>query len=198
LLQLDLQAHPPSTAVTAVRIVALPAHERTRQFGLFLPLSPEPERLQVTLARLQNTVGEGRVGMPVLRNTHSPNTFQLNPFVVPEPASAQYESRRSTTAALRIYRPPLAALVELADGKPQRIVYAQVKRHVLAFAGPWRTKGNWWSETAWARDEWDVLITSLHPKRRGNFDESKSEETALYRIYRDLRSANWFVEGIYD
>ena len=198
LLQLDLQAHPPSLPVSAVRIVALPTHGRTRQFGLFLPLSPEPERLQVTLARLQNTVGEGRVGKPVLLDTHRPNAFQLNPFVLPEPTSAQHGLQRPATAALRIYRPPLPALVELDEGKPQHIVCDRVKRRVLAFAGPWRTKGDWWSETAWARDEWDVLISSLHPKRRSNFDDSKSEETALYRIYRDLRSTNWFVEGIYD
>lgn len=198
LLLLDLQAHPPNLPVIAVRIVALPAHGRTRQFGLFLPFNPEPERLQVTLARLQSTVGEGRVGTPVLLNTHRPNAFQLNTYVLPEPAAGSCEMRRSTTAALRIYRPPLPALVELEEGEPQRIVCDRASRRVLAFAGPWRTKGDWWSETAWARDEWDVLISSLHPKRTGNFDNSKSEETALYRIYQDLHSTNWFVEGIYD
>ncbi|HYL63470.1 MAG TPA: DNA polymerase Y family protein [Candidatus Methylomirabilis sp.] len=198
LLQLDLQAHPPTSPVTAVRIVALATHGRTRQFGLFLPLSPEPERLQVTLARLQSTLGEGRVGTPVLLDTHRPNAFQLNPFVLPEHAFVQHRSKHPTTAALRIYRPPLLAFVELEDGKPQRIVCDRVKRRVLAFAGPWRTKGDWWSETSWARDEWDVLIPSLHPKRRLDSDDFHSEETALYRIYCDLRSANWFVEGIYD
>ncbi|HKW57669.1 MAG TPA: DNA polymerase Y family protein [Candidatus Acidoferrum sp.] len=198
LLQLDLQAHPPLAAVTAVRVLALPTHSRTRQFGLFLPLSPEPEKLQVTLARLQNTVGEGRVGTPILLDTHRPNTFQLNPFVLPELALAQYESQHSTTAALRIYRPPLPILVQLDDGKPQHIVCNRIKRQVLAFAGPWRTKGDWWSETAWAREEWDVLLSNLHPQHRFGSEDFHSEETALYRIYRDLRSTNWFVEGIYD
>lgn len=198
LLQLDLQAHPPNLPVTAVRIVALPTHGRTRQFGLFLPLSPEPERLQVTLARLQKTVGEGRVGTPVLLDTHRPNAFQLKPFVLPEPALAQQASQRCATAVLRIYRPPLPAKVELEEGKPRRIICDKVKRHVLALGGPWRTKGDWWSETVWARDEWDVLIPALHPKRRANSDDCSPEETAVYRIYRDLRSSRWFIEGIYD
>ena len=197
LLQLDLQRHPPNLPVIAVRIAALPAHGRTRQFGLFLPLSPEPERLQVTLARLQNTVGEGRVGTPVLLDTHRPNAFHVKTLVLPEPPFTQEGSPRSPTAALRIYRPPLPAKVKLEEGKPQRIVCDKVERQVLALAGPWRTKGDWWSETVWARDEWDVLISSLHPKRRPGSDDF-STETALYRIYRDLRSSNWFVEGIYD
>jgi hypothetical protein len=69
---------------------------------------------------------------------------------------------------------------------------------VLSYAGPWRTKGDWWSETAWSRDEWDVLLHSLRPKQQGNFSTGEENETALYRIYRDLRSRRWFVEGIYD
>ena len=198
LLQLDLQAHPPSLPVTAVRIVALPTHGRTRQFGLFLPLSPEPERLQVTLARLQSTVGEGRVGTPVLLETYRPNAFQLKPFVFPEPVFAQQRSEQPAKAALRIYRPPLPARVELEKGQPQRVICDKAERQVLALAGPWRTKGDWWSETVWARDEWDVLISSLHPKRRSGADDFSTEETAVYRIYRDLRSTNWFIEGIYD
>lgn len=198
LLQLDLQAHPPSSPVIAVRIVALPTHGRTRQFGLFLPLSPEPEKLQVTLARLQSTVGEGRVGTPVLLDTHRPHAFQLAPFILPESTPVRHASQRPATAALRIYRPPLPALVTLDDGKPQRIVCDGIQRQILAFAGPWRTKGDWWSETSWAREEWDVLLSSLHPKRRSHSDDFHGAETALYRIYRDLRAAHWFVEGIYD
>jgi protein ImuB len=56
LLQLDLEARPPSSPVTSVSMLAIPVKARSQQFGLFLPLCPDPERLEVTLARIQNTV----------------------------------------------------------------------------------------------------------------------------------------------
>lgn len=200
LLQLDLQAHPPGSPVTSVNITMVPERNRTRQLGLFLPLSPEPEQLEVSLARIRKTVGEKRVGNPVLLDTHRPNAFRQSPFALPETAeeAVQGRVRRQTTAALRIYRPPLPVSVELDAMRPMQILHEGVRRCVLAFAGPWRTKGDWWSETVWARDEWDVLMASLHPRYRTDFDEAEGEETALYRIYRDLRSQHWFVEGVYD
>jgi protein ImuB len=213
LLQLDLQAHPPTSEVVAVRILAIPTTARSRQLGLFLPLSPEPERLEVTLARIQNTVGEGRVGAPVLLDTHRPNAFEQNRFVVKDAAEQKLAHARTAiaTAALRIYRPPLPATVDLHDGKPARLACSGVQRQIFAFAGPWRTKGDWWSETAWARDEWDVELRALQPRPRvaasiafdANIIDSAGDataqtETALYRIYKDLRSKRWFVEGIYD
>src|SRR5206468_9236124 len=84
LLRLDLEAHPPSAPVTAVSMLTAPARARSQQLGLFLPLSPDPERLEVTLARIQNTVGECRVGAPVLFDTHGPDSFQQNRFVLSE------------------------------------------------------------------------------------------------------------------
>ena len=123
-------------------------------------------------------------------------TLEQKGFVLPE-TKAQEDLPQRTTAALRIYRPPLSVSVIVDDGKPANIRYEGTSHQVLAFAGPWRTKGDWWSETAWARDEWDVLLRSLQPIYRQESSEEK-DETALYRIYRDLRSRRWFVEGIYD
>src|SRR5438132_5403970 len=56
LLQLDLEKHPPSLPVTVVRMLAIPIKPPAQQLGLFLPLSPDPGRLEVTLARIQSTV----------------------------------------------------------------------------------------------------------------------------------------------
>ena len=89
----------------------------------------------------------------------------------------------------RMFRPPLRAVVEANQGWPtqvsawgkQRSVYGKV----VSLAGPWRTTGDWWREDAYARDEWDVAID-----RQG--------QQSLYRIYQELNSKNWFVEGNYD
>jgi protein ImuB len=89
----------------------------------------------------------------------------------------------------RMFRPPMRAIVQADQGWPtqisawgkQRSVYGKV----VSLAGPWRTTGDWWREDRYARDEWDVTID-----RQG--------QQSLYRIYRELDSKNWFVEGNYD
>ena len=198
LLQLDLEAHPPSLPVTAVRMFTVPQKARSRQMGLFLPLSPDPERLEVTLARIQGTVGEGRVGAPVLLDTHGPESFRQNRFVLPEMKERRLSSEKLATTAMRVYRPPLPATVESQKGKPVFLSCEGVRRQVLAFAGPWKTKGGWWSESAWAREEWDVEVRTLRPRVRAEESRDAQEETALYRVYKDLRRRRWFVEGVYD
>jgi len=197
---LDLQAHPPGAPVTKIHIVAVPTRSRTRQLGLFLPLSPEPEALEITLARIENTVGEGRVGAPALVDSHRPGAFQQSRFVLREARSELARNEIPSRTALRIFRPALPAKVELQEKRPAIVVCEGVRRTVKALAGPFRTKGGWWSESPWARDEWDVLIPALRPKYESSFAMNRptGEETALYRIYLDLRSNGWFVEGIYD
>ncbi len=62
LLQLDLNAHPPGAPILKIHLAAEPARPRSAQAGLFLPPSPEPEKLELTLARIAALVGESRVG----------------------------------------------------------------------------------------------------------------------------------------
>ena len=198
LLQLDLEKHPPSLPVTVVRMLAIPVKPPAQQFGLFLPLSPDPARLEVTLARIQSTVGENRVGAPVLLDTHSPNAFQQNGFVLPGMKEKRPVTAKQTTAAMRMFRPPLPATVDFQEGKPTFLGCEGARRRILAFAGPWRTKGDWWSETKWARDEWDIKVRPLRQRVQSESSRESDEDTALYRVYKDLRAKRWFVEGIYD
>ena len=198
LLQLDLESHPPGLPVTAVTMLVVPLKTRSQQFGLFLPLSPDPERLEITLARIQSTVGENRVGAPTLLDTHGPNGFQQTRFVLPEMKEKQAIRENQPTAVMRIYRPALPVTVEFRDGKPTSLACEGVRRQILAFAGPWKRKGDWWCETAWAREEWDVEVRTLRAKVQREGDVTNQEETALYRVYQDLRTKRWFVEGVYD
>lgn len=198
LLRLNLEAHPPSTPVTGVSMSTTPARARSQQLGLFLPLSPDPERLEITLARIQNTVGEGRVGTPVLLDTYGPDSFQQKRFVLPEMREKRAAREKQTTAVMRVYRPALPATVEFREGKPIFLRCEEVRRQILAFAGPWKRRGNWWSPSAWAREEWDIETRTLRPKGQADLAGTCEEETALYRIYKDLHAKRWFVEGIYD
>ena len=80
LLRLDLAAHPPGEAIEGVKVSAQPTPRRMVQFSLFEPPLPSPEKLAVTLARLSNLVGSGRVGAPVTVDTHRPGAFAITGF----------------------------------------------------------------------------------------------------------------------
>src|SRR5713101_3974490 len=89
LLQLDLQAHPPGAPIVKIHLSAEPARPRTLQSGLFQPVFPEPEKLELTLARIAGIVGEGRAGSVELLDSHREGAFAVRHFAPAEPASAQ-------------------------------------------------------------------------------------------------------------
>jgi protein ImuB len=176
LLQMDLEAHPPEDATVALALSLKPVNPRTVQNGIFLPVTPAPDKLELTLARIRGIVGENNVGVPELLNTHHPHPFRLvhqQPQLTdPPPIKIQH--------AFRYFRPPLAATVELENDRPARITASGIHGKVLNAAGPWRTSGDWWTTTPWNRDEWDITLS-----------------TAIYRIYREPNQ-HWFIEGTYD
>lgn len=174
LLQMDLEAHPPQAPTVALSLTLTPAHPRTVQTGIFLPVTPAPDKLELTLARIRGIVGEHNVGIPQLLNTHHPQPFEL----VPGPPIPNPQSQRTSQHALRYFNPSLPATIDLINNRPARISAPGIHGKVLRAAGPWRTSGDWWTSTQWARDEWDIALSQ-----------------GLYRIYHD---SSWFVEGSYD
>src|SRR6202041_3503145 len=81
LLQLDLNANPPGAPIVKIHMAAEPAPPRSAQGGLFLPPSPEAEKLELTLARLASLVGENNVGALELLDTHHPEGFRMQRFM---------------------------------------------------------------------------------------------------------------------
>ncbi len=108
LLHLDLEAHPPQAAIVAVALQAEPGSTSKVQLGLFTPQMPEPARLDVTLARIRAIVGEQNVGCAVLRDTHEPDGFRMEPFRLPsgQPSAMKPAAPRP---AMRKLRPPKAS-----------------------------------------------------------------------------------------
>ncbi len=190
LLQLDLNAHPPGAPILKIHLAAEPARPRSAQGGLFQPPSPEPEKLELTLARIAGLVGEARVGALELLDTHRAEGFRMRRFV-PEATvkkTSPPEKEVSAVAALRRFRPPLKVAVTFENGELTHIVCSRkkdVQGSILWKAGPWRSSGDWWEREAWARDEWDIAVQN-------------AEEVALYRLVHDLLGGGWFVDGMYD
>jgi len=194
LLQLDLNAHPPGAPIMKIHLAAEPARQRSAQGGLFLPPAPEPEKLELTLARIAGMVGENKVGALELLDTHHPDGFRMRRFVAEVARKTPQKKNPDSTAAtaavtpLRRFRPPVRVNVTLENGQPMRVVCAknkEVQGDVLWKAGPWRASGDWWEREAWSRDEWDLAL------RNGN-------AVSFYRLVHDLLSGGWFVEGTYD
>jgi protein ImuB len=203
LLVLEMEKQPPQAAVKTVSITCDPVKPRVIQNGLFVPLAPAPDKLELTLARLAKLVGEQNIGSPVLLDTHRPDAFTVKRFVLD--TKSDFRKRRKTAAkpkpidnqhpclGFRVFRPPLRAVVQVDRGLPaqisawgkQRSVYGKV----IDVAGPWRTTGDWWRDDRWARDEWDVSV---------ELGKHGSEQQVIYRIYRELNTDTWFVEGAYD
>ena len=188
LIQLDLAAHPPHAPVKKISIEAIPARIRFMQAGLFQPLAPEPASLEISMARLRAVVGESdsqnrqRVGFPTLLDSHRPDHFQVVP-----PAAKHNICRPSGRLALRRFRPAIPAKVEIsADEAPIWIGFAQKRARVVQASGPWRNDGEWWDAAGeWKHSEWDIKL-------------ALDGHTALYRVFRDLATKGWFVEGMYD
>jgi protein ImuB len=196
LLQLDLKAHPPGAPIRKIRLGAEPARPRAAQGGLFLPASPEPEKLELTLARIAGIVGEEKSGSVELLDTHRPEGFRMQRFApLPAPAKPAPRARRNGSdqprdfvTALRLFRPPARVTVTMREGVPAHLAnstHKQLGGRILWAAGPWRSSGDWWEKQAWARDEWDIAV------------EGETSIT-LYRLIRDLLSGQWLVEGTYD
>src|ERR1044071_708686 len=60
----------------------MPAKPRVVQNGLFVPLSPEPGKLELTLARVKAVVGEENVGAAEITDTQRPDAFEIKKFGV--------------------------------------------------------------------------------------------------------------------
>jgi protein ImuB len=184
LLHLEMAAHPPPAAVLAMTLSADPGHSSQVQLGLFAPQTPEPSRLDVTLARIKAIVGEDRVGMPVLDDSHHPESFHREPFSVQ--AKIKTPDPQPPRMALRRVRPPRLIQVKLNQDKPTSFRDCGQLFQVAAAYGPWRSNGCWWSVDAWDTEEWDVLAAD-------------SDGLALgCLLVHDLLNKQWRLEALLD
>lgn len=222
LLRLQLQSDPPPAPIQKIFLSAEPARPRAAQSGLFQPASPDPERLELTLARLANLVGELNVGAPAIVDTHRPGEFRMERFAPPSeekksrrgkfakngksakqssgalPSGESTETQTESRAAIafRAFRPAPPARVTLREDRPARVAFLGLRAEVVAASGPWRTSGDWWCEDSWKHDEWDLEIRFASAPNTNS--TNAPPERALYRFFYDALRESWFVRGIYD
>jgi len=202
LLRLRLQSNPPAAPIRKIVLGAESARPRATQGGLFLPSFPDPEKLELTIARIANVVGEGNIGSPSLVDTWRPGDFQMRRFLAPLDGDVAHPGRphksfRASTS-FRIFRPTVPATLELHAGRPTRVVFQGLRGQVLAASGPWRTSGDWWRDDPWQQDEWDLEIHFHSSSGSRDAAAASRPDCGLYRFYFDALRGSWFVRGIYD
>lgn len=218
LLVLRLQSSLPPAPVVKIMLAVDAVRPRTSQGDLFSAICPDPEKVELTIARLASLVGDANIGSPELLDTHRPEGFRMRRFV-PNPASrdscppargslegriqreesAHARAPRSPSqglekevqTALRVYRPAPAARVETRNGCPVQIAFSGFRGRVIAASGPWRSSGDWWTEDSYAKDEWDVEIQSNSKTKSG-------KQQAVYRVCYDCAKEGWYVWGTFD
>jgi protein ImuB len=208
LLLLNLEKSPPPQGVEAVQLSAQARVPRPAQDDMFLPPAPAPERLQTTLARLAALCGPDNVGTLLPANSHRPGALERLDFA-PPPANAsraqpECSGQAVNAIVLRAIRPAQEVEVMSSRGLPEFVRGQQICARVVSIAGPWRRQGEWW-KTALDSECGTANGAAADAPRCGltggfahDYYEMALDDGGVYRVFRDLRSDRWFVDGIYD
>lgn len=200
LMLLDLESHPPDAAIDTVRVHIEPTPGRVLQWTLLDRAQPAPEQVSTLVARLTALMGEGRVGSPALVDTWRPGAFATSDFRCQMADQLQKSDRpidqsrnlqsaidlqsSNLTSAIRRFRLPIPARVQVHEGRPVRLVIDRngfTSGAITQAAGPWRTSGEWWQDS-WDRDEWEIAMN----------------DGTVYRLFVEREVGQWFVEGVID
>ncbi len=201
MVTLSLENAAPQAAIETIRIDVEPRKPRAAQTDMFLPPAPAPDRLELTVARLAALCGPENVGTLRPEDSHRVEAVRLEEFHPPPPRAlelnGQVEAKTVAQLAIRAVRPPLAVEVLLSRGAPEFVRGPNLGARVVSIAGPWRRDGEWWH----AGDD-TAPSPQLVMKTNGNFRRDYYElalaDGGVYRVFCDLNSAQWFVDGIYD
>jgi protein ImuB len=183
LLNLKLQAEPPQAGVLGVMLTAVPAVPQVSQRGLFQAQFPEPDKLDLLLARLKSIAGGANVGSPVLANSHRDDEFLIGAF---RPSAGEVEGHakpKAPRSALRRFRPPQPARVVLRGAEPSALFWKGERLELGAVTGPWQSSGYWWDGRRWEANEWDAVVARPHQ---------------ALRLRHEPEPGAWYVAGQYD
>jgi protein ImuB len=182
LLNLDLQTHPPQAAILGVTLTAEAARPQRAQRGLFQAQFPEPDKLDILLARLRSIAGDHNVGAPELCNSHRDDEVIMTAFH-PSLLAVRVSTPKPSCLALRRFRPAQPVRVSLKNGVPSLLFWQGGRLDLAKVKGPWQSSGYWWDERTWEADEWDAIV--------------EQPQYALRLRYERAPKA-WTVAGVYD
>lgn len=189
LAALSLESRPPPAPIESASLATTGSPLRSDQLDLFRPAGPTPAVLSQTLAELEALCGPGRIGAPVVSDSHRPDAYAMAVFVPNSGAGSltrdgdAHAGLSHGSLAVRALRPPVPARVQASLGSPEWIRSALANGEVIRSAGPWRTTGGWWSrEERFAFDHFDV----------------QTSDGLVVRLRLDLTTSCWQIDAVYD
>lgn len=182
LLNLDLQTHPPQAAILGLTLTAEAARPQTAQRGLFQAQFPEPDKLDILLARLRSFAGEHNVGAAKLCNSHRDDEVTMTAFR-PSVLAVSCSPQKPPCLTLRRFRPAQPVRVSLKSGAPSLLFWQGERFDLAEVKGPWQSSGYWWDGRMWEYDEWDAIV---------------AQPSYALRLRFERRPNAWTVAGIYD
>lgn len=191
LVRAHFEKQPPEGPMTDIAIDALPARLKSIQLDFLKPCGPAPSALAEVVARLAILCGPDRVGVLRRSDSHRPDAMSVATFqglqdgrrartVAPSPCPSG--SAPVVRMAMRALRPALPLEVFETRSQLDYVRGAGFGGRVVHVGGPWRLRGEWWTEDPFAREYYDVELS----------------DGGVYRVYCDLRTRCWFADGVYD
>ena len=196
LVRLALESSPPPGPVAGFTFEADGGQVVASQGHLFGPPMPEPTRLASLLGRLSAIAGPGKVGTPAVLDGHYRNPSSVGRFAPealpnlrtkdgPAAGAACLEPApqpSDVTMAFRRFTPPVRVRIRTRDGIPVRVDGEGVSGPIIRAAGPWYAEADWWTGQP----------------QVGAFHDAEVNGKGLFRLWHDLVSDHWYVDGAYD
>jgi len=181
LTRLALDSDPPPLPVSGFTLRADGGSVSPSQGHLFGPPLPEPGRLAGLLGRLTAIAGPDNVGSPAVLDSHARDPSALARF---DPEGIPGDPTPGTRPVLVFRRlsPPLGVSVDTMALVPVRVRGPGLSGRVIRNAGPWYTGTDWWTGHCQA----------------GALHDAEVAGHGLVRLWHDLLTDRWFVDGLYD
>ena len=208
LCRLHLAKYPPEQPITAVMVRVLPVTPRRHQLGLFEPAGPAPDKLAVTVARLQALCGAERVGTPTPCDSYEDDAFVVTAFAAGTSPTASIKASVKTKAhprspqegrlpeappvVLRRLRPPQPVDVIWRGGRPCMLDGREIKGRIESHQGPFRRNHNWWENNG--EDNADKSSRLRHV----DIYDMHMQDGMTYRLTYQHHRGCWLVHGWYD
>jgi protein ImuB len=172
---------PAELALTVARLEALCGQDRIGAPGV-------SDTHQLDAARVRSFVLERRASArsdaSIVRDAElSPDALMALRTVRP-PRAVRVRGTDRPEQVIPVLAGPgaRAALPRVSDPRRYAALAEGTAVTVLQCAGPWRLFGEWWGESRFARDYYDVELS----------------DGGVYRLYQNMEDRSWYIDGIYD
>jgi protein ImuB len=121
----------------------------------------------------------------VLIDSYQPQGFRIKPFTLPSSFTSD-EFLNLSRSAVRKVRPLEDISLTIRASRPQTFVFRERLYIVKDAYGPWLTSGDWWSQSRWNFEQWDLVA------------RAQGERLLCCCVIRDTLQKRWQMAALYD